>query len=97
MENNHDERRQFRRMVINSPLQIIGQTHRVTGVCRDLSAHGMGIELSEPLFTVGELIKVNLATASNRLPPFLAEARVIRAKTVDGAYHLAVEFVEDEG
>ena len=36
---------------------------------------------------------MSLSTNNNALPPFVAEAKVVRADKVDGVYQLGVEFV----
>lgn len=81
------------RMVVDAPVTLIRGSERYQGICRDLSANGMAIDASEGRYTVGELIQISLATHSNLLPPFQAEARVVRADAVDSGYLLGVEFV----
>ncbi|MGL4206904.1 MAG: PilZ domain-containing protein [Aeromonadaceae bacterium] len=92
LEQKSKERRAFMRLVIDAPLTLLFEGRELAGVCRDLSANGMAIELSEAL-PLGALLQVSLATASNALPPFQAEARVLRCEPDGGAYRLGVEFV----
>ncbi len=88
------ERRTFMRMVINAPVTLVRGSERIIATCRDLSANGMSIEAEvDAVFTIGEQLSVSLSTNSNALPPFVAEAKIIRADKVDGVYQLGVEFV----
>lgn len=88
------ERRTFMRMVINAPVTLVRGSDRILATCRDLSANGMSIEAEvADLFTVGEQLSINLSTNSNALPPFVADAKIVRADKVDGVYQLGVEFV----
>lgn len=86
------ERRAFQRMIINAPVTIFQQQLKLEGVCRDLSANGMGIAVSEHPFDITQPIRVSLATNNNLLPPFEAHARIIRVLEEDNGLLLAVEF-----
>ena len=44
------ERRNFMRMVVNAPVTLIQGSHVIEGVCRDLSANGMSIEIEKNLY-----------------------------------------------
>ena len=92
LEQKGKERRAFMRLVIDAPVTLLLAGKPLVGVCRDLSANGMAIELSEPV-DQGVLLQVSLATSSNALPPFQAQARVLRSEPVGAAYRLGVEFV----
>ena len=87
------ERRNFMRMVVNAPVTLIQGAHVMEGVCRDLSANGMSIEIEENLYPEGSELQVSLATSSNLLPPFQAQARVIRVDALGEGYRLGVEFL----
>ena len=87
------ERRAFQRMIINAPVTIFQQQQVLEGVCRDLSANGMGIAVAEHQLDVSQPIRVSLATSSNLLPPFQAQARVIRVDPLGDNYRLGVEFL----
>ena len=87
------ERRTFMRMVVDAPVTVIHGNRRLAGICRDLSANGMSIEVEEDGTREGAELLVSLATSSNLLPPFQAQARVIRATPHEPIYRLGVEFV----
>ncbi len=89
----HKERRAFMRMIVDAPVTLIRGSERYQAICRDLSANGMAIDASEGHYALGELIQISLATHSNLLPPFQAEARIVRADPVDSGYLLGIEFV----
>ncbi|MFM4648454.1 PilZ domain-containing protein [Aeromonas bivalvium] len=86
------ERRAFQRMIINAPVTLYQQDLILVGICRDLSANGMGILVSEHGLDLGQSIRVSLATHSNLLPPFEARARIIRELDEAEGKLLAVEF-----
>lgn len=87
------EKREFRRMVMDAPVTLIHQHDRVEAICRDLSASGMAFEVKDKAFQAGDEIEVSLATASNRLPPFQAKAKVVHVVQVSGGQRVGVEFV----
>ena len=87
------ERRNFMRMVVNAPVTLIQGSHVIEGVCRDLSANGMSIEIEKNLYPEGSELQVSLATSSNLLPPFQAQTRVIRVDPQGDNYRLRVEFL----
>lgn len=59
------ERRAFQRMVINAPVTLFQHQQVLEGVCRDLSANGMGVEVNKHAFDLAQPIRVSLATSSN--------------------------------
>ena len=87
------ERRAFQRMVINAPVTLFQRQQVLEGVCRDLSANGMGVEVNEHGFDLAQPIRVSLATSSNLLPPFEAQARIVRVLEEEGGLLLALEFL----
>ncbi|WP_024872665.1 PilZ domain-containing protein [Tolumonas lignilytica] len=88
------ERRTFMRMVINAPVTLIRGSEHILATCRDLSANGMAIEVeTDTQFTLEEILSVSLSTNSNALPPFVADAKIVRLETIDEIVQLGVEFV----
>lgn len=87
------ERRAFQRMVINAPVTLFQRQQVLEGVCRDLSANGMGVEVNEHGFDLAQPIRVSLATSSNLLSPFEAQARIVRVLEEEGGLLLALEFL----
>ncbi|WP_439835645.1 PilZ domain-containing protein [Aeromonas enteropelogenes] len=92
MITNTKERRAFQRMIINAPVTIFQQQQVLEGICRDLSANGMGIAIAEHRLDVNQPIRVSLATHNNLLPPFEAQARIIRVLEEEEGLLLAIEF-----
>ncbi|MCE2594538.1 PilZ domain-containing protein [Motilimonas cestriensis] len=86
-----NDRRAFRRMAIESPLQIVfkGQTRQ--GICLDLSATGMSIEVTDSEFQVDDVIEVHLGNGTATAPPLSGEAKIIRVSAQGNKYILAVE------
>ncbi|MCD8547775.1 MAG: PilZ domain-containing protein [Aeromonadaceae bacterium] len=93
MLDHNQERRAFMRMVVDAPVCLIQGAKRLEGICRDLSATGMAIELQQDEFAVGDRLFVSLATRSNALPPFQAEAKVLRVEADGPLLRLGVEFL----
>ena len=90
----HKERRAFMRMVIDAPVTLVRGDERLAATCRDLSANGMAVDVTYVgSLREGEFVRISLATHNNQLPPFEAEARIVRADAVDGGYLLGLEFV----
>jgi c-di-GMP-binding flagellar brake protein YcgR len=88
------ERRTFMRMVIDAPVTLVRGSEHILATCRDLSANGMSIEAeADKHFALNEQITVSLSTHNNALPPFTAEAKIVRADRVGAVYQLGVEFV----
>lgn len=88
------ERRAFMRMVVDAPVTLVRGTEQMLATCRDLSANGMAVEAdSVGHFTEGESIRVSLSTNSNALPPFVADAKIVRADRTGNCYQLGLEFV----
>ncbi len=87
------ERRAFQRMVINAPVTLYQHELVLEGICRDLSANGMCVEVNEHGFDPDQPVRVSLATSSNLLPPFEAQARIVRVLEEEQGLLLALEFL----
>lgn len=87
------DRRAFRRMLINAPVTITQGSHSLVGICRDLSGSGMALFVDANGLDPAQPVDLSLGTCSNRLPPFRAQARIIRLDQDEEGYRLAVEFV----
>jgi hypothetical protein len=87
------ERRAFQRMIINAPITLYQGDAVLMGICRDLSATGMGILVNEHSLDLGLPIRVSLATHSNLLPPFEVQAHILRELDAEEGTLLAVAFL----
>ena len=56
-------------------------------------ANGMGVEVNKHAFDLAQPIRVSLATSSNFLPPFEAQARIVRVLEEEDGLLLALEFL----
>lgn len=88
----HDERRDFRRMTIDAPVTVSLGELQLQGICKDLSATGMLIHLSDPHLSAGAKIRVLLETPDARFPSLDVDARVLRVSEENGTYIVATEF-----
>lgn len=86
-----NDRRAFRRMAIESPLQIIFNGQTKQGICLDLSATGMSIEVSDSGYQVNDVVEVQLGHGTATAPPLSGEAKIIRVTAEGEKYILAVE------
>jgi len=94
----HEDKRNFFRMMVNAQalLMILDSEsgREIDGVCRDLSATGMSIELDEPLEINTEL-KVKVDSTNNGVPSLDAIAKVIRCSGLESdEYLIGLEFIE---
>jgi hypothetical protein len=95
---NHDDKRSFFRMMVNADLELIlddsGIDVEIEAVCREISSTGLSAEVSEPV-EVGALVKAKLSSHNPSVPPFSANAKVVRcAQEFDDSYVLGLEFIE---
>ena len=92
------DNRHYFRMMVNADVKLMindpeaGRT--IDGICRDLSATGMSVEVDEPL-EMGTLIRVRLDSANASVPPLDASAKVMRcAQEQEDCYQLGVQIIE---
>jgi len=94
----YEDKRNFFRMLVNAEAQLVildsEAGRKIDGVCRDLSASGMSIEIDEPLEVTTEL-KVRIDASNNSVPSLDALARVVRCSEVEEKeYLLGLEVLE---
>ncbi|MFT5880268.1 MAG: hypothetical protein ACI86X_001396 [Moritella sp.] len=87
------ERRNYQRMMIDSPVQITDELQNITAICRDLSASGMSLDIPELYFALNATVSIFLPTGDTRVPPLQAEAKVTRINSVDDSFQIGVEFI----
>lgn len=97
MLSRHDKRHYFR-MMVNSEVQMMindPESGRViSGICRDLSANGMSVEIDEPL-EMGMMLHLRLASTNPSIAPLDAHAKVVRcAQESEEVYQLGLSFIE---
>lgn len=86
------ERRNYHRMMIDSPVQITDGEKNITAICRDLSASGMSLDIPEQYFSMGANVNIFLPTGDTRVPPLQAEAVITRIDNIDNNFQIGVEF-----
>ena len=94
----YEDKRNFFRMLVNAEAQLVildsEAGRKIDGVCRDLSASGMSIEIDEPLEVTTEP-KVRIDASNNSVPSLDALARVVRCSEVEEKeYLLGLEVLE---
>lgn len=93
-----NDKRHYFRMMVNSDVQMMindPECGRVlSGICRDLSATGMSVEVDEPL-EMGMMLHVRLESTNPSLLPLDAHAKVVRCgEEAEDIYLLGLLFVE---
>ena len=93
-----NDKRNYFRMMVNSDVQMIvndPESGRVlSGICRDLSATGMSVEVDEPL-EMGTLLHLRLESNNSSVVPLDAHAKVVRcAQEGEDIYQLGMSFIE---
>ncbi|WP_221075943.1 PilZ domain-containing protein [Agarivorans aestuarii] len=82
-------KRAFHRMLIDAELRIVVGQQRYAGLCKDLSATGMGISVKDVKLAIGD--EVEVALSGEGVAPFSAKGKVVRSAG-DGEIDYAVEF-----
>lgn len=89
----YDDKRNFYRMMVNSPCQIklVDQPSSplVAAVCRDISATGMSLELEAKSVELGALMEITIDSNNEQIPSLVAKAKVIRCDDETDATCLA--------
>lgn len=83
IDRSFNEKRDFIRMRINSPVAISQDGNAYTGVCKDLSGAGMLIEIDHE-FVVGSNVEIAIPQKSETHLPFNAVAEVSRVEAGAG-------------
>ena len=80
----YHEKRDYIRMEINSPLTLtLSDSHKISGLCMNLSGVGMLIQVPEPL-EIGLEAEVHLPSYQQSFPPLTARVKVQRLEANDG-------------
>ncbi len=81
----YDDKRNFYRMMVNSPCQVNlldnPSNPEIQAVCRDISATGMSIELEKEALDLGALLEVVIESNNDQIPSLVAKAKVVRCDT----------------
>ncbi len=93
-----NDKRNYFRMMVNSDVQMIvndPESGRIlSGICRDLSATGMSVEMDEPL-EMGMMLHVRLESTNSSLVPLDAHSKVVRCSAEsEDVYLLGLLFIE---
>ncbi len=91
---NYSEKRDFYRMQIDTDIEIIDSNGQVfAGVCRDLSAAGMQIEVAERI-ALGTELRTTLHPTNDKFPPLETLCEVLRCEPKGEGFLLGVNIVE---
>lgn len=92
------DNRNYFRMMVNADVKLMindpESGRSIDGICRDLSATGMSVEIDEPL-EMNTLLRVRLDSANASVPPLDAVAKVMRcSQESEDVYQLGLAFME---
>lgn len=94
IDKRYEEKRDFIRMQINSPVDIIHENTSSVGLCKDLSATGMKVE-SKQAYAEGSSLEVRIQERDGNLNPFHARTEVARSEEIsEGCYMLGLTIIE---
>ncbi|WP_018691877.1 PilZ domain-containing protein [Algicola sagamiensis] len=93
-----DDKRDFFRMIVNTDLELYVMDseagRKLDGICRDLSATGMSIEIDEPL-ELGTCLRAKLESSIDSVPALDAVIKVIRCgKESEDCFIIGAEIME---
>lgn len=78
----YDDKRNFFRMMVNSPCEMMidddESSRTIQAICRDISATGMSLEVSETSIELGAEVSVSIESTSSQIPSLSARAKVVR-------------------
>ncbi|EKE72246.1 PilZ domain-containing protein [Gallaecimonas xiamenensis] len=86
-----DELRRLRRLEIDTPVTLVIEEDQLQGHCSDLSGKGMALILGRAV-DPGTRVMVKLEGGMENLPPFVAEAMVVRCDPADKGFVVGVSF-----
>jgi c-di-GMP-binding flagellar brake protein YcgR len=79
----YDDKRNFYRMMVNSPCQVIlveqPSKPAISAICRDISATGMSLEVETTEIETGALMEITIDSNNDQIPSLIAKAKVIRS------------------
>lgn len=83
----YDDKRNFYRMMINSPCQVtlLDDPTKATmeATCKDISATGMSVEMVDMPLELGTSLHISIESNSEQIPSLNAKAKVVRCQSVD--------------
>lgn len=95
VDRSHQEKRDFIRMRIDSPLtaDIRGPGIALTGLCHELSGGGMQLSTDRPL-EPGTELEVTVSSEHGQNPTLRATAQVVRSEPEGKGYRTGLEILE---
>ncbi len=89
----HDDKRSYRRMELDLPIEITKGALAIKGTCKDLSSTGMLITFNDANLMGGDEVHIKLDTADERFPPLDVQATLLRVDEQEVGYSAAVQFL----
>ncbi|AWL11848.1 hypothetical protein HMF8227_01370 [Saliniradius amylolyticus] len=94
----YEDKRDYLRMMVNTPVELAvddaESLRTLTGLCKDLSASGMSIEVEESI-EPGAQVRVSMDSPNSQLPSLNAKTKVVRCQSEDdGQFIVGLEILE---
>ncbi|ART82160.1 pilus assembly protein PilZ [Oceanisphaera profunda] len=89
-----EEQRVFNRMQLNTKVILATAQSRIEGVCRNLSAQGVLMEVSNGQCQIGEEWQLVVPSADNQVLPLKAMAKVLRVDSGERTDMVALTLTE---
>ncbi|GAA6135302.1 hypothetical protein NBRC116188_20920 [Oceaniserpentilla sp. 4NH20-0058] len=93
LANAYDEKRDFIRMRVESPLTLTMDSRTFECICVDLSGTGMCIETKEQL-SIGDEANAFLPSYQNQFAPLNARIRINRIMEETSTFYYGAEIIE---
>lgn len=90
----HDEQRLYSRMQLDARVILATTKEKVEGICRNLSAEGLLMEVATGKCQLGQQWRLVLPSADAGVAPLTATASVIRVEPGDGVDLVALALSE---
>lgn len=88
----YEEKRNFIRMKVETPVEISVNHRQLHGICHNLSGGGMAISADEPL-SLGVEVEVTVSSHYSHSPVLHALTKVCRIQPGERQYRMALEIV----
>ncbi len=95
----YDDKRNFFRMMVNSPCELVisddESTRTIQALCKDISATGMSFDVEEHAIAIGSEVQVSIESTNSQIPSLTAKTKVVRCSSVsETGYTIGVEVIE---
>ena len=88
-----DDKRSFRRMELDLPIEISKGSLVIKGMCKDLSGTGMLITFNDSNLQADDEVHIKLDTDDERFAALDVDAKLLRIDAQEVGFNAAVQFL----